>query len=286
MDENVETQEVAQNETSVNFSSTDIMVDVRQKRGDKPLYIKELDFLTGGKVIKSTNIAKPVIGFIVGGAILWMVTQSIITNPAWSLAFTVSIALLWAVYSVNVLTPKYDDTLLNYLISYLVGFKTRYHFKKEDKGVYKNYSRLNEDGSISTVIGGHGRIGKTSFQSDILMEREALSDYRNQLDGVTEVQIDTYGSQKFQGQRERLEMVIKNSNDKDLVELAKRTSRFYRKTLKNEIVEKQYVVFTTHNEEEEERLKEYIERLQSSGMFTIDTDFDEAKAKEILSLFK
>lgn len=32
MDENVETQEVAQNETSVNFSSTDIMVDVRQKR--------------------------------------------------------------------------------------------------------------------------------------------------------------------------------------------------------------------------------------------------------------
>ena len=118
------------------------------------------------------------------------------------------------------------------------------------------------------------------------MEREAMSDYRNQLDGVTEVQIDTYGSQKFQGQRERLEMVIKNSNDKDLVELAKRTSRFYRKTLKNEIVEKQYVVFTTHNEEEEERLKEYIERLQSSGMFTIDTDFDEAKAKEILSLFK
>ena len=137
MDENVETQEVAQNETSVNFSSTDIMVDVRQKRGDKPLYIKELDFLTGGKVIKSINIAKPVIGFIVGGAILWIVTQSIITNPAWSLAFTVSIALLWAVYSVNVLTPKYDDTLLNYLISYLVGFKTRYHFKKKIKGSIK-----------------------------------------------------------------------------------------------------------------------------------------------------
>ena len=34
MDENVETQEVAQNETSVNFSSTDIMVAVSYTHSD------------------------------------------------------------------------------------------------------------------------------------------------------------------------------------------------------------------------------------------------------------
>ena len=44
MDENVETQEVAQNETSVNFSSTDIMLMSAKKEGISPCTLRNWTF--------------------------------------------------------------------------------------------------------------------------------------------------------------------------------------------------------------------------------------------------
>ena len=263
-----------------NISTTSTMVDIRQKRWDKPVYFKNLDIITQGQSVTTKNIFLP-FAYITGYlAVATLVKMAFIKTIASFILFVIPSALFVLIICIVTIIPKYDSNFLSYTLRYVKGLKTRYRKKKEGV-VFSGNTATFANGDQLTIFCGQGRINQTSFQSDIITERMSLADARNIIGGATIIKTKAYGDQKFTDQKKNLKDIIRNGTPIQK-EKAKLMAQDFRKNMTTEKVEKQYLSFRTTSDEERVEANNYYNRLIREGIFSPELDFDDNKAQEIL----
>ncbi|HEN9012861.1 TPA: hypothetical protein ACGWER_001752 [Streptococcus agalactiae] len=270
-------------ENQIEYSTTYTMVDIRQKRHEKDIYFKQLDFITQGRSIKALNAVLPMaylIGYIAVGFIIKMIFIKSIGSFILFLIPSLAFVLLLSFVTIM---PKYDKTYLTYTIRYIQGLKTKFH-KQKVGIVYEGNRAIFPNGDQLEIWCGQGRINQTSFQRDILSERDSLSDARNDLVGATHYKVKSYGDQRFTDQKKNLKDIIQNGTPIQK-EKAKKMSLDFRKRMTMEKVEKQYLLFRTTNEEERLSVQNYYRRIVREKIFIPEVDFDDNKAQEMLKKF-
>lgn len=273
-------EDIQEEEFEELISMTSTMLDVRMKRHDKPIYFKKLDVITKGQSIKALNAVLPLGYALIYLAVVVVTKLFFIKSNGHFILFLFPSTLLLILISVVTIIPKYDENYLNYTFRYILGLKTRYRIKKgnirfvENRAIFPNGDQLE-------IYCGQGRINQTSFQSDILSERDRLADARNDIDGANIISMKAYGDQHFLDQKKHLKELIQTGTPVQK-EKAKKMLLDFRKNMTTEKVEKQYLLFRTVDDNERASVRKFYNRLLREGLFSPEVDFDDNKAQEIL----
>nr|MCG4641952.1 hypothetical protein [Bifidobacterium bifidum] len=79
-----------------------------------------------------------------------------------------------------------------------------------------------------------------------------------------------FADQTFKTQKNTIKQFIDEIDDPDLVLFAKKSMLVYHKKLKSEKVEKQFLTFKTHNDDERARLSRVLSNWQKNNVLMID----------------
>jgi len=183
------------------------------------------------------------------------------------------------------LIPKYDKNYLSYIWKYGSTLRLKIKPKKEDKSEYNRFARVEPNGDTIYLLVANGRMSEMLFQSDIAIEQENIALERNDLNGITVTNSKGFVDQSFKKQKEMLQEVIEKEEDEDLIVFAKKFMLGYRKKMKTEKVERQFMTFKVHNEDERNRLDKALDSWEKKNVISIDRELSELKAKEIFEEF-
>ena len=183
------------------------------------------------------------------------------------------------------LIPKYDKNYLSYVWKYGRTLRLKVLSKKEDKSEYSSFARIEPNGDTIYLLIGNGRMSEMLFQSDIAVEQENIALERNDLNGITVTNSKGFVDQSFKKQKEMLQEVIENEEDEDLIIFAKKFMLGYRKKMKTEKVERQFLTFRVHNEDERDRLDKALDNWEKKNVLSIDKELSARIAKEIFEEF-
>ena len=267
--------------------TADFRPNMTHGTADNPIYFKWFDWLTNGRAFLVKDIFAVVIEFIVSFIVLFLFigTDWFFIHPSQYVLPSILFICLILIIMALTLIPKYDKNYLSYVWKYGRTLRLKVLSKKEDKSEYSSFARIEPNGDTIYLLIGNGRMSEMLFQSDIAVEQENIALERNDLNGITVTNSKGFVDQSFKKQKEMLQEVIENEEDEDLIIFAKKFMLGYRKKMRTEKVERQFLTFRVHNEEERDRLDKALDNWEKKNVLSIDKELSALKAKEIFEEF-
>jgi hypothetical protein len=274
-------------EIEENVVTADFRPNMTNGTADNPIYFKWFDWLTNGRAFLVKDIFAVVIEFIISFVVLFIFigTDWFFIYPSQYLLPSFLFICLILLIMALTLIPKYDKNYLSYIWKYGSTLRLKIKPKKEDKSEYNRFARVEPNGDTIYLLVANGRMSEMLFQSDIAIEQENIALERNDLNGITVTNSKGFVDQSFKKQKEMLQEVIEKEEDEDLIVFAKKFMLGYRKKMKTEKVERQFMTFKVHNEDERNRLDKALDSWEKKNVISIDRELSELKAKEIFEEF-
>lgn len=276
-----------QNEEQGYQSTTDFMPNVTYNSGDNLIYFKAFDFLTGGRAFRVKDILVVVVEFV-GMFLVLMITlgtRLIFSELKYAILPSLLIVLITLIIMGLTLTPKYDKNALSYTIKYGKSLRLKFHKKKAPKHYYDKFARVEPNGDIIYMLIGNGRMSELLFEEEKEAERDRIMTERNDLEGITVTNTKGFANQTFKTQKAMIQDVINTTQDEDLALFAKKSMLVYRKQLKAEKVERQFLTFKTHNDRERAILSSVLDNWQRSNVLVVDEELSAERIEEVFEEF-
>lgn len=269
-------------------STTDFMPNVTYSAMDNLIYFKFFDFITGGRAFRVKDIISVVVEILITFAVLFLFlgTTSIFSQTTYAILPSLLFVSIMLFITIMTLIPKYDKNALDYTLKYGKSLKAKVKKNKSsDKVTYQDFMRIEPNGDIIYFFIANGRMSELLFEDEKKEERKRIYQERNDLDGITITNSKGFADQTFKTQKNTIKQVIDEIDDPDLVLFAKKSMLVYHKKLKSEKVEKQFLTFKTHNDDERARLSRVLSNWQKNNVLMIDEQASKERIKEIFEEF-
>lgn len=269
-------------------STTDFMPNVTYSARDNLIYFKFFDFITGGRAFRVKDIISVVVEILITFAVLFLFlgTTSIFSQTTYAILPSLLFVSIMLFITIMTLIPKYDKNALDYTLKYGKSLKAKVKKNKSsDKVTYQDFMRIEPNGDIIYFFIANGRMSELLFEDEKKEERKRIYQERNDLDGITITNSKGFADQTFKTQKNTIKQVIDEIDDPDLVLFAKKSMLVYHKKLKSEKVEKQFLTFKTHNDDERARLSRVLSNWQKNNVLMIDEQASKERIKEIFEEF-
>lgn len=268
-------------------TKTDFMPNITYKAGDNLIYFKAFDFLTGGRAFRVKDILMAIVEFVGMFVVLLIMlgTQLLFSEFKYAIFPSIVFVLIMLIVMGLTLTPKFDKNALSYTLNYGKSLRLKFHKKHPSSHYYDRFARIEPNGDIIYMLIGNGRMSELLFEEEKEAERERIAVERNDLNGITVTNTKGFTNQDFKTQKAMIQDVIDSTKDEDLALFAKKSMLVYRKQLKAEKVERQFLTFKTHNAQERQMLSAVLENWQRTNVLVVDERLSAEHIKEVFEEF-
>lgn len=268
-------------------TKTDFMPNITYKAGDNLIYFKAFDFLTGGRAFRVKDILMAIVEFVGMFVVLLIMlgTQLLFSEFKYAIFPSIVFVLIMLIIMGLTLTPKFDKNALSYTLNYGKSLRLKFHKKQPSSHYYDRFARIEPNGDIIYMLIGNGRMSELLFEEEKEAEREKIAVERNDLNGITVTNTKGFTNQDFKTQKAMIQDVIDSTKDEDLALFAKKSMLVYRKQLKAEKVERQFLTFKTHNAQERQMLSAVLENWQRANVLVVDERLSAEHIKEVFEEF-
>lgn len=268
-------------------STTDFMPNVTYGAGDNLIYFKFFDFITGGRAFRVKDILAVIVEIVITFVVLliFLGTTSIFAQIKYAILPSLIFVIFMLMIMVLTLIPKYDKNALNYIMKYGRSLTPKVKKNDTDKPVYDEFMKIETNGDIIYFLVANGRMSELLFEDEKEVERRRIMIERNELDGITATNSKGFADQTFKAQKKMIKKVIEETDDPDLEFFAKKSMLVYHKQLKQEKVEKQFLTFKTHNDDERRRLSTALDNWRRENVLMIDEQASKERIREIFEEF-